>query len=160
MPVERTKIDDKLRVNLEGFVNSEDFVAIGILSGGPHEGGAFDILQLAAVHEFGSITRNIPERSFLRKTQANFESEFIAFVEKNRDAIGNEIASKGIEFVLNKFGAWWVAKVNETFEAQGPSWQELSPKYYEAKSKKYPDPKILMSTGALRRSVTHEVIKK
>ena len=157
MAVKKTKIDPSTQINLQGFIDSQSKVNIGILSSGPHEGGGIDILTLAAVHEFGSQSRNIPERSFLRKTQANFQREFLAFVSQNRTAIGQEILTKGVNHVLNKFGAWWVAKVNDTFEMQGPNWQELSEDYYERKAKKYPDPKILMSTGALRRSVTHEV---
>lgn len=124
------------------------------------DGESIDIATLAAVHEFGSDKMSIPERSFLRKTYANYSKEFEQFVAKNKDKIAQEIIKHGVDYVLGKFGAWWVNKVEKTFEAQGPGWAALSPKYLKQKQKRYPNAKILMSTGALRRAITHAVEDK
>lgn len=147
-------------IEMKKAVESNAEVRIGVLSAGMHQsenGDPIDIGTLAAVHEYGSMTRGIPERSFLRSTYYNRMTDFLQFVEQNRAKIGREIAEKGERLVLNKIGAWWVNAVNETFEAQGPNWAELSPAYREIKEEQYPGAKILMATGALRRAITHEV---
>ena len=153
----------KLLVEMKKAVESDAEVRVGILAGNAshqtESGDSLSMGTLAAVHEYGSMTRGIPERSFLRSTYQNRMSDFIEFIGENRAKIGREMAKMGESFVLNKIGAWWVNAVNETFEAQGPDWAELSPEYRERKEQQYPGAKILMSTGALRRAVTHEVVE-
>lgn len=156
------KFDKKLLIEMKKSVESKAEVRIGVLSAGMQpgiDGEPIDIATLAAVHEYGSVTQNIPERSFLRSTYYNRMKDFVSFVDENKTKIGQEIAKKGETFVLNKIGAWWVNAINETFEAQGPNWKPLSPKYLERKEEQYPGAKILMATGALRRAITHEVIE-
>lgn len=147
-------------IEMKKAVESSAEVRVGVLSAGMHQtenGEPIDIGTLAAVHEYGSMTRGIPERSFLRSTYHGRMEDFLAFVDTNKRKIGQEIAKQGERFVLNKIGAWWVNAINETFEAQGPGWAELSPAYREIKEEQYPGAKILMATGALRRAITHEV---
>lgn len=42
----------------------------------------------------------------------------------------------------------------ETFEAEGPGWRPLSPRYAKWKEKAYPGKPILVRTGALKASLT------
>ena len=152
----------KLLIEMKKAVESKAEVRVGVLSAGMQpgiDGEPVDIATLAAVHEYGSHTQNIPERSFLRSTYHNRMSDFIEFIDQNKNKIGQQIAQLGETTVLNKIGAWWVNAINETIEAQGPNWKPLSPQYLERKEQQYPGAKILMATGALRRAITHEVVE-
>jgi hypothetical protein len=166
------KFDKEIIANITGFINSNAQVKVGILSNSAHEtdsGEFFGMAELGAVHEFGSKSRNIPPRSFLRSTISNRMDDFESYINSNRVAIGKAIAEKGEEEVLNNIGSWWVTAVEDTFEAQGPGWKALNPKYKKQKENKLkksiknkkiaPNAQILMTTGALRRSIAHEVVK-
>ena len=160
------KYDKQLLYNTQKFIKDKSKVKIGILGSsvkGNYEG--IDAVELAAVHEFGSISRNIPERSFLRKTYINyieqFKSEFIA----HKEYIQKQIISGNAEKVLNQIGAKWVGWVIETFENEGPNWKPLSDariaqrsRTKRAKGNVAPEHfPILRDTGALVRSITYEV---
>lgn len=165
------KFDIELIKNIKGFINSNASVKVGILADAPHESEEKEgedgedkkksepigILKLAATHEFGSKKRNIPPRSFLRTTFTNRMDDFDAEMEAGKIRTGKKIADGKEKEVLNQIGAWWVTAVHDTFDAQGPGWQKLSDAYEKEKAKKYPSPKILMSTNALRNSITYEV---
>lgn len=43
-------------------------VKVGVLSNGAGAPGQIGVVELAAIHEFGSPAANIPERSFIRRT--------------------------------------------------------------------------------------------
>lgn len=145
---------------LQEELKSGAYVKIGILGGMAEkkEGEkGFSMAELGSWHEFGA--GRLPERSFLRKTTNNFDRNFSQWLEANKTKITEQLVSKGLYFVLNKMGAWWVARVHDTFDQQGPGWQQLSPDYKAWKETRYPDSKILMMTGALRQSITHEVVE-
>lgn len=165
------KFDQKKLDAIEDFVSKNHTVKIGIIAGkseiNVYENG-IDSFGLGMVHEFGSKKRNIPERSFLRKTKANYETKFLADVYNARDKIFEKIASgKGAKF-LNEVGAKWVAWVHATFKAEGPSWPPHSKRNLARRQRTgrakgntaqehWP---LLQDTGALLRSISHEVISK
>lgn len=152
--------NDKILKNIKEFVSSKASVKVGILSG---EDG--EILKIGHGHEFGIPSKGVAERSFLRSTMVTYEKEFKELLQDKSQAIQAEILQHGYWYTLNKFGSWWVDKVNETFENQGPDssgapWKELKDGPYKTwKNEHYPDNKLLMVTGALRRSISHEVVK-
>jgi phage gpG-like protein len=147
------KLDSATLDKLAKFVEKDCYVKVGVLNNEKREGG-FGAVELAAVHEFGSVRRNIPKRSFLVKTMINRKDEFEREMKKNLSKLKELIASDGPEVVLGKIGSRWVGYVLLTFQAEGPGWAPLSPKTIARKG----SDAILIDTGAMRRSITHEVV--
>lgn len=173
------KYDKTSLDNLKKFVEANHYVKIGVLSISPkrppdkNSGKSIDAVVLAAVHEFGSpwqdrkgMRRTIPERSFLRKTQAARKKDFNDFFDLGKDKIMRQIMIGNGNVFLNKVGAKWVGYVHETFAAQGPGWEKLSARRIaersvtgRAKGNKKPEKfSILWDTGAMLRSIIHEVV--
>ena len=75
--------------NVRNMGKDKVFVGVPASSNTIHEGG-INMATLAAVHEFGSSKRNIPERSFLRS----------AIIE-GKDKINAEVA-KGVQAYLSQ----------------------------------------------------------
>jgi hypothetical protein len=166
------KYDKASLDNLQKFIEANHYVKIGVLSLSPkrppdkESGKSIDAVVLAAVHEFGSATRKIPERSFLRKTMAMRKKDFNDFFDMGKDKIMRQIMMGNGDVFLNKVGAKWVGYVHETFAAQGPGWAPLSPRRIAERSvtgrakgntakEKF---SILWDTGAMLRSIIHEVV--
>jgi phage gpG-like protein len=158
------------------YMSRDHEVRIGILSNEwkndpdkQHE-RKFGPVELGMVHEFGSKTRKrkIPQRSFLRKTLANRKSEFLAEIAANRSTIFKRIVDGQGRNFLEKVGTTWRNYVLDTFDRQGPGWQELSPVTISRRAKHYnpatgqdeASTKILWETGALARSVHWEITEK
>jgi hypothetical protein len=158
-------IDKNAMANIKKYLNGEVMVKIGVLNNSAREGG-FGAVELAMVQEFGSQSKGIPARSFLRKTMKNRESEFVKEMDSNRKSIEKGISEGKLSEFLGKVGAKWVAYVIDTFEAQGPGWKPLSLATLAARrarkkgKNKAIGTKALIDTGAMLRSITYEVIDK
>lgn len=161
------KFDRKQLDNIQKFIDENKTVKIGVLATTKERTDTeFGAIALAAVHEFGSPSRGIPERSFLRKTMANRKEEFKAAFEAAKDLNLQKIASGNGDVFLNEVGAKWVGYVQETFAAQGPGWKPLSQRRIIERSKtgraKNNEAKekfsILWDTGQLLRSIHYEVV--
>lgn len=168
-------IDETAIDNLRRTLQDKASVKIGVLGKGGATGG---LPYIASVHEFGArpkitpkmrgwffhafgvrLSKNkteikIPERSFLRLSAATKQRDFSAFIAKSRDGILRMITSGRWRLALDLFGVKWTGFVNEAFDTRGwgqwPGLNELT------KSGKGHDHQ-LVKTGALRRSITHEV---
>lgn len=148
------------------FVNEDHIVKIGVLASSEKRTDGVDAVDLASIHEFGSYKNHIPKRSFLVTTMAAYQDNFKKDIESSKDTIFQRIKSgQGMEF-LQKMGAKWVAAVHATFKADGYGWKPLSARTIAARSqtratgnKKRVRWAILRDTGALLRSITHEVVK-
>ena len=170
------KINQDAIKNIEDFMAKGYFVKVGILAGANHE-GEIGAVELAAIHEFGSQKRKIPERSFLRQTMANRKEDFSSFIESNKKKIMDEIAAGNGSVIMEKIGVQWVRYVMETFDSQGPNWAPLADstirnrKNYSIAQKKNPKlsgdalmkkarqgTKILQDTGEMKKSITFEVV--
>lgn len=168
------KMDKKKLENLLGFLEKSHTVRIGIIAGVSEitvygKGSkSLDSVQLGLVHEFGSEKMHIPERSYLRKTKANYEDRFIADVTLAKDKIFKMIANGQGEKFLNQVGAKWVGWVHDTFKAEGPGWpphseRNLARRQRTGRAKGNKEKEhwpLLQDTGALLRSISHEVIIK
>lgn len=161
------KFDRKQLDNIKKFIDENKTVKIGVLaSTKERDDTEFGAIALAAVHEFGSPSRGIPERSFLRKTMANRKEEFKSAVEASKDIQLQKIASGNGDVFLNEVGMKWVGYVLDTFTAQGPGWDKLSDrriaersKTGRAKNNKAKEKfSILWETGQLVRSINYEVV--
>jgi len=161
----------KLR-NIIKFLSKKYTVKIGVLAKskkGTYEG--VDALTVAMQHEFGAysyqINAYIPRRSYLELTKEKKMEVYKSWLTSKKEIIYTKITDGHGEAVLNLIGKKWEAWVKETFMEEGPGWEELHPITIEKRRIKsrraagnetaetFP---ILRDTGALMRSITHEVI--
>ena len=109
--------------------------------------------ELWAIHEFGAPRANIPARKPLRTTFEEPEGaqELLVFLAKTATAIVNNKLDP--EKALDVLGLWAVAKV------QARIVMGLPPPIRPATVKAKGSSGILIDTGQLKASCTHEVIK-
>ena len=136
---------------LKGTLKSSA-VKVGVISG---KGGAdVQLLQIAAVHEFGSPKNKIPERSFIRGT---FDNNLDATAQKIKE-LGEkymEAAGKGrnIRRTLMELGEWGVNEVKKYITRTG-KFVPLRPATIRRKG----DDKPLVDSGRLLNSISYEII--
>lgn len=101
--VEDRKTYDAIMAEVMKFKNSA--VGVGVHEGEAPGDGGISVAQLAAVHEYGSPKRKIPERSFLRAWAAESKAK----VDKLmmwllRKVTGNEMKTEMALGLLGQFG--------------------------------------------------------
>lgn len=114
-----------------------------------YKGVGATVSEVAAVHEFGVPSRNIPKRSFLRDTALINERR----IEKNLATVTERIVT-GVESErtgLLKFGVWFEGVVKQRIAAGIP------PKLSPATIKRKGSSKPLIDTGQLRNSISSEL---
>jgi hypothetical protein len=160
----RVKLDDRAWKNLLRKLEAADHtgVRVGVLMSG--KGGdehkdkdgkktGANMVQIAAIHEYGAPKANIPERSFIRRT----------FIEKRRQyetmttklARGIIIKGWSVKFVLELLGQWGAAEVKKTIMTGPPIPPPLRPETIRRKKSDRP----LFDTGQLQASITYVVTK-
>lgn len=127
-------------------------VAIGVLKGsGNYESGE-TLAEVATTHEYGSITKNIPARSFLRvpfyQNQKRVDRiiglaykslvKNTATLDKALNVIGAECRNISVDAFDDGAGGTWAENKKSTINAKGSS-------------------KPLIDTGKLRQSIQWEV---
>lgn len=154
----KVKLDDGLWRKMRRRVGELDTrrLQVGVLAsrGGnalhDKESG-LTMIELAAIHEFGSPAANIPERSFIRRTFEKKDRETVRLLRRLAHAVvtGKMDARKA----LNLLGAWGASQVKATI-AEGPGIPPpLAPATIERKGSSRP----LVDTGRLLDSITWEV---
>ena len=140
---------------LESAAAKESHVKVGVLAqkGGKEaaEGGDITMIELAAIHEFGSPAAGIPQRSFIRSTFARDENHR-ALKELAAKLTTQVIHGMKLERALGLMGAWAVARIRETIDqrlTQGPEPQENAPYTIAKKGSDLP----LVDTGRLKQSL-------
>lgn len=124
-------------------------VKVGVFDTGAREGGVSNAL-LAAIHEFGSPSRNIPETRFLRGTVEQHQAKYIQ-MEKAlfaRVTNGKLTARQALELL----GQQAVADVKARVVSQ-TGMPSLKPETIRRKGSS----KRLIDTGQLLNSITYQV---
>lgn len=124
---------------------------IGSKAAQTHTDGATNV-EIGSIHEFGSVSRGIPPRSFLRMP---LELKIWDWVKANKDRYYEMLK-------INKLRKWYVALgfaaediVDQAFTTRGfGNWLPLKPKTIERKGSDMP----LIDTGQLRRSISSKVL--
>lgn len=120
-------------------------VKVGVMAAA---GAPGDLLLIAAVHEYGSPRRNIPERSFIRRTFREKKRQLDVVVTKVARAILKDRMS--VDTGLNVIGVWMATQVKHTI-ASGPHIPPpLQPETIRRKGSDRP----LVDTGRLLNSIT------
>jgi hypothetical protein len=154
--VDRKAFDELVR-HVETFAHS--YVKVGILSnrGGDatHDESGISMLELAAVHEFGSPAAGLPERSFIRKTFVENVEQVAALCARLSKAIfANKLSPMQ---ALNMLGVWGSNQVKRTITDKKvrPLSQKAGASIARGDKR---NPTTLVDTGRLLGSITFEVV--
>lgn len=143
---------DGLQNRITRFQDEGHRVKVGLPRGsGTHGPSGLPVVQLGAIHEFGSADGNIPERSFLRSTMESKRREHNAIIRK----LGRSVMTgrQDPRVALEQLGMVAAANVQETI-ADG-----VPPPNAPATVRRKGSSKPLVDTGALRQAITHQVFK-
>ena len=160
LPKSRVKVtinDKKLRQFTKGLkVNYS--ARVGILGdSNQREDGEFGNADLGFIHEFGSITKNIPARSFLRFPIQFKTKEIVKKIMILKSSIAKAMAEGNLKRFFEVLGLQAEVAIQEAFETRGfGQWKANDPKTIKRKGSDSP----LIDTGELRRAITSEVVKK
>ncbi len=129
-------------------------VKVGVLSDSPHPGGGVGMVELAAIHEFGSPNAGIPARSFIKapfdkssnqREQAGLSAKIAGAIIEDRITI-----DAGLEVL----GTWGESVIKKNIAA-GNVKPDISA---DTKAKKGSS-KPLIDKGHLINAITHKVGK-
>jgi phage gpG-like protein len=157
---------------LEDMLNSDMSVHVGIV-GAPETAGAdsgsdfkkthdgfepVSLFTVAAVHEFGSPKRNIPERSYLRSTfDENKEKVTAVFIKAIRMKGAAYAGSKSEQKeILSSVGQWLADKTKAKFTNN--AWTPLKDPTRGGRNK-LGRARPLIDTGQLRASISYQVVE-
>lgn len=129
------------------------YVDVGILGGESTEEG-ITLAGIGAVHEFGSPTQGIPERSFIRmpieKQSRNIEQAIEPHVQQ-------DLANGNVKGLFKKMGLAAEEQIQKAFESGGFGlWPDIQTATKERKGSSA----ILIDTGEVRKAVTSRVGQK
>lgn len=145
----------KASLKLEGFealrqgLKRGQHVNVGVF--GDHKAerndNSINNVELALIHEFGSLSAHIPARSFLRMPIQEKRKEILAFAASKPMRM---LLLRGEQHkALNLLGIKCEQIIDEAFQTSGwGKWASL----------KHRIGKILVDTGQLRRSIWHKVV--
>lgn len=138
-PKKAIKEIEKLAKSLKG----PDLVKVGLPKGSNDYPDGTSVIMVGLVHEFGSPSRNIPQRSFLRSTVASNKREY-------KD-IFKRLGKKIVDGKITKLEALKLIGLKVQTDVMDKITDIDSP---ELKSR---DGNPLVDTGHLRQSITYEV---
>lgn len=111
--------------------------------------------DIGAIHEFGSFSKGIPRRSFLKDPITLKRKELL---KKAKSIIADNIDKKnGDEKIFELIGIYGESIVQEAFETGGfGMWEAISPATAEKKN----STQILIDTSQLRRAIISKTDKR
>lgn len=138
-PKKATKELEKLAASLKG----PDLVKVGLPKGSNDYPDGTSVIMVGAVHEFGSPSKGIPQRSFLRATVEAGRSEYRQLFRK--------LSEKIVDGKMTKKEALGIIGLTVQGDVQERITDGIDP---ELKSR---EGTPLIDTGHLRQSITFEV---
>ena len=153
-----------MRFNLDGLkalkeaLPTDDIVKVGVLRSGngrdDEEGTPMGNAEIGLIQEIGSISRNIPARSWLRMPIETRQKELIKFMQSPKAQGLAE--SLDFEKLLELLGLSAEVIIHEAFQTSGfGKWPANAPATVAAKGSSKP----LIDTRQLERAVSSEVGK-
>lgn len=143
---------DDLKKSLSGF-----HTEIGILGdGNMREGGKAGNAEIGLIHEFGSQSKNIPPRSFLRMPIEEKKRELVSSIRKSQ-TVRAAIDAGDVKAAFKAIGVMAEGIIQEAFSTGGfgkwPEKSELTRRY----SKNPGSP--LIETTQLRKAIASRVVR-
>lgn len=153
---------DKIRGEVRKLERAHAKIGVLQSKGGNAERDGITMIELAAIHEFGSPNAGIPERSFLRSTfRVHRRQELLALVTKLAGQVtsGNMTTKRA----LGILGQWGAAAVKNTIRSKQTigmtdpgARQELLQSTIDRKGSSTP----LIDTGRLINTISYEVVEE
>ncbi len=138
-PDKAVKEIERLAKSLKG----KDIVKVGLPKNSNAYPDGTSVIMVGAVHEFGSPTRNIPQRSFLRSTlQSN---------KRHYKELFKNLAKAIVQGKMTKFQALGTVGLKVQSDVQQRITDIKDPPL------KYREGNPLIDTGHLRQSITYKV---
>ena len=126
-----------------------DLEAPGVYVGVRAAAGS-DMVIIAASNEFGTSDGHVPERSYLRSTVDDGQSEIADDLQKAcTEAVDG---TRDLRTGLERVGAKWVGRVQEKIRSHPPP-----PNAPSTIAKKHGADASLVDTGRLRQSIDYEL---
>lgn len=152
----------KVTANIDGLsdfvkkIGGDRITRVGVLGdGGERDSISSGNAEIGAVHEFGSISGNIPQRSFLRMPLELKSKEFMKAMSSG--AVKDAIAKGDYEAVYELMGVKAEQIIQDAFATGGfGQWPPLSRETVARKGSS----EILKETNQLRRAVTSDVVNR
>jgi len=146
---------DKVQKKLAYILNGPYFTKIGVLgSSTARPDGTIDNAGLGLVHEFGSIKKNIPARSWLRMPIVQRIKMILKAVSDKQRSIEGAFDKEDDKLIFEILGLACESAIQEAFDSNGfGSW---APKKDPKNGKTSP----LIDTGEFRQSVISSVQRK
>lgn len=147
--------------DLENSFNKKYFVDVGIFkdkTSRKNKGkSSINNAQLGAIQEFGSITKNIPARSWLKSPLRSLIVEFNNLIKSNKTVYEQALSRKrGSRQMFVDIGKSAVKVIKRAFNTRGyGSWEDNADSTASKKGKNTP----LKDTNQLRDSVSYRVGK-
>lgn len=126
-------------------------VKVGLPKGTPANKDGVSLIEIGAIQEFGSPSKNIPERSFIRVPLDNAKADYFKFVKNQGINILN--GKTTTDDAIEKLGVWGQTVIKKSFTNN--DWEANSATTIALKGSSRP----LIDSGQLRGSVTWEVAK-
>lgn len=148
------KVWKQLRAHLKKIGKDHSYVKVGVLTDEMHHSG-FSLVEIAAVHEFGSRDGRIPQRSFIRAGIKDSQPQLVRFLQNLARAVLKDPAAShsAVDEALNKLGAFAANSVKR-YVTKNNIPPPLSPRTIVRKGSSKP----LIDTGQLVNSITWQVI--
>lgn len=148
---------NEIRLNLKGLekiqkeLKNKNFVKVGILGSKNSRSGDNTNAGIGIVHEFGSASKNIPQRSFLLMPLTEKMPKEISKIGKD---VIDGLTKTNIKEFFKKLGIKAEQVIQSAFDTGGfGKWQALSEKTIKEKG----FDTRLVETTQLRKSITSEV---
>jgi phage gpG-like protein len=107
--------------------------------------------EIGAVHEFGSISKKIPPRSFLRMPLSEKKKELLNFILSEKKSFEKQAVKGNLKKLFERIGIKAEQIIQKAFETAG---------FGKWKPPKYRDGMPLEDTSQLRRSITSKVVSR
>ena len=147
----QVKFDDKALKQLKAKLKSVQIV-VGLPKGTrSHDESGESLIEIGATHEFGSRTKGIPERSFIRSTINESVEEYKKVSQTQ--AVHFLEGKQSLDATVEKIGIWGQSKIKKKF--RNNNWAPNSRTTIALKGSSRP----LIDTGQLLQSITWEVKK-
>lgn len=147
-------LDTKGLKKLRKALGKNGYVKVGILgNGASRDDETVNNAELGVIQEFGSVSNNIPPRSFLRMSIETHKEDFIEVAETK--AFKKAFSAGDMNRALELVGFKAEAIVDEAFTSGGFGvWPANKPATIARKGSSKP----LIDTGQLRRAISSEVV--
>lgn len=150
----RIRIDTKTINSIKEAFSKGGYVKVGVLGDdASREDEGINNAELGMIQEFGSVSKNIPPRSFLRMPLESKSEEFKKVA--STEAFKKSVEQGDLDNALQLIGFKAEEIVNDAFVSSGfGEWAANAPSTVEQKGSSKP----LIDTSQLRRAISSEVV--